>query len=325
MTSLTDQYLAAALRHLPQKKRADVERELRSSIGDATDDRVAGGEAPELAERAVLEGLGDPARLAAGISGRPMYLIGPELFLNYRRLLTTLLAIVVPIVSAVVAAIEIARGGGFDDGIAVAISTAINVAIQTAFWVTLTFVLIERAEVGKRAGEQSGTTRWTVDDLPKLAVDRVSVSDTVGEIVTLLITIGGLLLLRGLTWTDASTGQQIPLLAPELANIWAPALIAVLVVLVVFRLALHVAGRWTMPLATIHAVLELAFALPVIYLALNGLLINPAFAASVGYPPLAENDGLVMIGIAIGTTLVTAWEIFDGFRLALRHRDIAVA
>lgn len=322
MTSLTERYLAAALRHIPANKREDVERELRSSIADAIDDRVAAGETPEAAERVVLEGMGDPARLAAGISGRPMYLIGPELFLHYRRLLTTLLSTVVPIAAAVLGVIELARGGGIGDAINVAIDAAINVALQTAFWVTLIFVLIERADFFTKTDERRQSGRWTVDDLPKASTTRISVSDTVGELITLLITIGGFLLLRGLSWTDKETGQQVLLLDPSLTDLWLPALIAVLVALVAFRLVLHVVGRWTMPMAVVHALVELGFALPIIYLALNGTLVNPAFADAIGYPPLARGDGLVMIVVAISVALVTAWEIFDGFRQAARSRTL---
>ncbi len=81
MISLTERYLAAALRGIPEAKRRDVEGELRSSITDAVDDRVAAGEDPAAAEKAVLEGLGNPARLAAEYAGQPLHLIGPELFL----------------------------------------------------------------------------------------------------------------------------------------------------------------------------------------------------------------------------------------------------
>ncbi len=101
MTNLTERYLAAALHGIPQAQRPDVERELRSSIADAVEDRVRGGEDQADAEKAVLEELGDPARLAAGIAGRPLYLIGPDLFVEYRRLLVLLLTIVLPIVGLV--------------------------------------------------------------------------------------------------------------------------------------------------------------------------------------------------------------------------------
>lgn len=110
MNSLTGRYLAAALRGISDGQRADVERELRSSIADAVEGRVEAGEDRIAAETAVLEGLGDPARLAAGIAGRPLYLIGPDLFVAYRQLLVTLLSIVVPIVAVVMAAVELSSG-----------------------------------------------------------------------------------------------------------------------------------------------------------------------------------------------------------------------
>jgi hypothetical protein len=51
MNSWTERYLAAALRSIPEPKRADVERELRSSIADAVEERVAAGEDRLAAER----------------------------------------------------------------------------------------------------------------------------------------------------------------------------------------------------------------------------------------------------------------------------------
>ena len=58
----------------------------------------------------------------------------------------------------------------------------------------------------------------------------------------------------------------------------------VLLALVGFRIVLHLVGRWTIALAVSHTVIELLFAIPVVYLAINGMFVNPAFAASVGYP-----------------------------------------
>jgi hypothetical protein len=103
MSSLTDRYVQATLRRLPARQRTDIERELRASIADAVDDRVDDGGDTAAAEVAALTHLGDPARLAAGYADRPLQLIGPAVFLDYTRLLTTLLVAVVPVVAAVVA------------------------------------------------------------------------------------------------------------------------------------------------------------------------------------------------------------------------------
>ena len=76
--SLTDRYVAAALKGVQTDQREDVAAELRGSIADAVEVRTSQGESPDTAERAVLLELGDPTRLAAEYSGRPLYLIGPD-------------------------------------------------------------------------------------------------------------------------------------------------------------------------------------------------------------------------------------------------------
>lgn len=330
MASLTERYLAAALRGIPQRQKADVERELRSSIGDAIDDRVGAGEERESAERAVLEGMGDPARLATGITGKPVYLIGPELFPAYRQLLTVLLGIIVPLAGIAVGVVEIATGGTIGNAIVEGGGTALNVAVHLAFWVTLIFALVERFDVAKESAQSTGELglgKWSVDRLPELPSTRISISETIGEVISSVIGIVFLLVLRGLTWTDPETGQQVSILAPELTDFWLPFLVVVLLIVIGFRIVLYLLGRWTMAMAVANTVIDLAFAIPGVYLALNGLLVNPAFAEVIGYPPLAEGDGPVMILIAVGIVLVTIWEIADGFRQARRaqRQELAVS
>lgn len=320
MTSLTERYLAAALRGIPERERPDVERELRSSIDDAVEDRLAGGEERLTAETVVLEGLGDPTRLGAGIRGRPLYLIGPELFLQYRQLLVLLLAIVVPIVAAIVGAVALTDSGDYLRAIFRGIGAGLNVGVYTAFWVTLIFALLERVDSARdaRTALSGAKGKWTVDSLPELASARVSVVDTVGEVLTLLLTLGGMIVLSNFTGFTDDRGNVITILAPTFQTFWVPVLIAVLIALVALHVVMFRVGRWTMPLALVHAALQVAFSAPFIALALTGSLITPEFAAEIGWPPLAEGDGPVMVWLAVGVLLVTAWEIIDGFRRARR-------
>ena len=323
MATYTERYLAAALRGIPERQKTDVERELRSSIGDAVDDRVAAGEEPEKAEREVLEELGDPARLAAGMADRPTYLIGPGLFPAYRALLTLLLTIVVPLAGVVSAVVELAHGGQIGSILVAGFGTALTVAVNLFFWVTLIFAIGERYESMRDVTPTAANGRWTVDRLPSVPSTRISVGDTVEEVVPLVVGIVGLLVLRGLTWTDTTTGQAIPILAPALNDFWLPYLVAAFAALVGFRLVLYMLGRWTIAMAVAFTVLQLVFALPVVYLALSGMLINPQFAAALGYPQLSDGSGWPMILIAVGVVVVTGWEIFDAFRQALRAKAAA--
>ena len=320
MTQLTDRYLAAAMRGIPEAQRKDVERELRSSIADAVEDRVGAGEDRAAAEKAVLEGLGDPVRLAAGIAGRPLYLIGPDLFVEYRQLLIMLLSIAMPIVGIVQAAVALSDGDGLMGALIAGIGGAWTVGIHIFFWVTITFAVVERFDAVREArdGISGAAGRWTVDRLPALPADRISASDAVGELISTAIGIGGLLFLNGAVWFTDASGDPIPLLNPDLWSLLVPALIAILAAQGALQIVVFLVGRWTMPLASVNAVVQLAFSVPVVVLALAGSLINPAFADALGWPPLADARGPVMLGLAAVALLVTAWEIYDGFRRARR-------
>ncbi len=326
MTSLTERYLAATLRGIPAKQRPDVDRELRSSIADAVEDRVANGEDRVGAETAVLEDLGHPSRLAAGMTGRPMFLIGPELFLAYRYILFLLLGIVVPIVGIVEAAIELNGGAGIGQAVLTGLFGALTVGVHVAFWVTLSFAVVERVDrsTWKDNDLKQLTEPWSVADLPELpSSGAVSVGDTVGEIVTLGISIGGLLYLRGWSWVSDAEGEPIPLFDPALWDFWFPVLIGVLALQVLFQIVKLMVGRWTIGLAIVHALLLAALAVPFAALALNGALVNPAFAEAVGWPQLADGDGVAMLAVAAATILINGWEAIDGFRKARRPQPTA--
>ena len=168
MTSLTERYLAAALRGIPERQRSDVEGELLSSITDAVEDRVAAGEDRVTAEKAVLEGLGNPAHLAAEYAGRPLHLIGPELYLVWRHVLVRLAAVVVPVVLAVLTGVELMNGAGYVRALLEGIGGALTVGVHLAFWVTLVFAFIERADAARETRTEivGAAGRWTVDMLP---------------------------------------------------------------------------------------------------------------------------------------------------------------
>lgn len=318
MTDLTERYLAAALKGIPERQRADTERELRSSIADGIEDRIAAGDDATAAERAVLEGLGDPIRLAAGMSGSPLHLIGPELFIEYRRLLTMLLVISMPIVGVVQVGVALAGGDDLVGSLVAGAIGAWTVGVHIFFWVTLTFAAIERFDAMRDARTEivRASGRWTVDRLPALPPGRVGAGEAVGEVVTMIISIAGLVFLSTVVWFRDDSGDPIFLFNPDVWGAVGPFLIGAYVALAVLHIVIFMAGRWTMALAGAHAILQVAVAAPVVALALAGTLINPAFADAVGWPPLAHGNGVMMLSVAAAVALVTAWEVFDGFRRA---------
>jgi len=315
----TDRYLAEVLRSIPDPKRADVERELRSSISDALEERIEAGEDSASAERAVLEGLGDPAQLAAGYAGRPTYLIGPDLLPIWRRFLTRALLVAVPAAALVIGGLAAIGNGTGVGAIGSAITGAINVGIQTTFWMTAFFVFLEWAGPARQARAEivAASGRWTVERLPKVAAGRISIGETAGEIATVLISIGVLVFASTLSTTDIS-GVQVALFSPNFRAVWLPILVVTLALRGIDYIRAYNTGRWTRPQAAYHGLVHLAFGILVVTLALTGWIVTPEFGGIIGVPSLADGDGPVMRAVALGAGLVTAYEIVRVFVRARR-------
>ena len=184
--SLTDRYVAATVRGLDEAQRPEVERELLATIEDMVDARLeAGAPTRTDAEQAVLVELGDPVRLAAGYSGRPLHLIGPGVYPEWLRLVRVLLVVVVPIsvVGNLVARLFVEDLATTDIGSLVgsSIALALTVALHVVFWTTLVFVVLERT------GHASLDT-WTPDQLPDTGgTGRVGFGETAASVVFLVL------------------------------------------------------------------------------------------------------------------------------------------
>lgn len=316
MTSWTERYLDAALRGIPDDRRADLERELRSSITDAVDERIAAGQDAVTAERSALEALGDPARLAAEYSGGPSYLIGPELFPLYRVVMPRILAAAVLVGSLVLAILQLFSGGNVGDALVTFPPRLINLVFQVAFWGTLAFVVLEHVSAARaiRGGILSRIRRWKVEDLPEPRPRRVEVREMVAEIVAVIVMVAGMHYLWGLA-VPGSNGPNGLFGGPFDAGWVQIGMIALVARGALLALVLAV-GRWTMTLAGLSALLSLLFALPIVIFALGGQLVNHYYADGIGWPDLPAATGLPMLTVAAGVTVVMVWEIARTFARA---------
>lgn len=314
--SMTDRYVAAALKGVRADQRDDVAAELRGSIADAVDARLAQGDTPDAAERAVLVGLGDPMRLAAEYSGRPLYLIGPAFYPDYVRLLRLLVSIVVPIVAVVVGAASAIGGASVGTILSSALGSSFSVGVQLAFWVTIVFALIERNGVEPRAT----TSEWDLDDLPELPDRRIGLGETVASVTGLSLLIWFLLWQPGYQESFDAGGPSIPILDPALSTFWIPALVAVLLASIALELVKYRRGHWTIPLAIVNTALSLAFAIPALWLISSDQLLNPEFLTAVAageFAPLVEQVPTVA---ALVIAVVSVIDIAEGWWKAMRSR-----
>ena len=312
MTTLTDRYVSATLQAVPADRRDEIATELRGSIEDMIDGRTASGQESVTAEREVLTELGDPAQLAARYADRRLQLIGPTYYLAWARLLKLLLSIV-PVTVGVLVGVVQAAGGNAGGAIGEGITTALQVAVNIGFWVTLVFAVLERT------GTRLDLPPWTVDRLPEVRPHRqIGLADTVAAIGVLVLLIAYLPLQHVRSFVSDDDGSNLPILDPALWSSWLPFLLALLVASVVVEVVKYRTGRWTWPLVTANAVLDVAVGGSLIWLLLSDQLLNPGLLRHFEW--LSREDGLQTTAtIAVVVTVVfVLWDIVDSAIKAAR-------
>jgi len=312
MNTLTNRYVWGVLRAVPERQRADLEPEIRALIADAVEARAASAQGDAAAvERAALTELGDPEILAARYMDRSLHLIGPGYYLDYRRLLTPLLTIVVPIVTLATMAAGFIAGTTVGPVVLNGVSAGLGVGIQLAFWVTLVFALVER--YGARSAGPVMT--WTPDRLPSVpSPSRLGAGEAVASVV------GSVIVIAVILWQPGfhADGGTVPFLDPALAGTWFAWFICVAILQIGFTVVVYAARRWTWPIATVNAALDAAFAIPAVWLLQTGQLLSPEVKAEMervgAGAALAPTVAVVSVAI-IG---IVAWDAFDGFIRARR-------
>ncbi|MFD4423153.1 permease prefix domain 1-containing protein [Agromyces sp. NPDC058484] len=318
MTTLTDRYVWAAARSVPEAQRDEFDRELRERIGDAVDARLAASDGTTAtdAERAALVDLGDPAALAATYVDRPLQLIGPRYFLTWWRLLKMLLVIVVPIAAAGVLLGQIISGANLGEMIGTTITTALAVVVHLGFWTTVVFAMLERS-----AGAAMPLATWTPEQLPQPRDDARAgrLGDLIASVVFLALFAAAIVWQQfGVVWLDGER-QAIPVLDPDLWSLWIPYFLGLIVLEVVFAVVIYLRG-WSWTMAGLNVLLNIAFTVPALWLFLSGQLLDPAFVEAVGWPWSDDASTPVVAVILVVVIGVTVWDIVDGFLKAARSR-----
>jgi len=314
MSTLTDRYVWGVVRAVPTAQRADLEPEIRALIADAVDARTAAGVVPAEAERAAIAELGDPERLAARYTDKTLFLIGPRLFPDWRRLVSVLLPIVVPITGIAVAGAGLLAGNPPAEVIATGISTAFTVGIMLTFWVTVVFAIMERRSIPDLEEELV----WTPDKLPELpANDGVSLVETAVSVAFLALA-ASLVVWQQTGSLVTIGGTSYPLFNADLWSFWLPYLLGLIGLQIVFKLARYLRHGWSWGLAIANAALDLAFVIPAVWLWSEGRLFDPGLVAALG--SLGVGAAMRPTGIVIAVVLIaaTCWDIVEGFLKASR-------
>ena len=312
MDTLTDRYVWAVARRLPHARRAEVGEQLRADIGAAIATRVAAGEEPDAAETAVIEALGDPDRRAADAEGRLGYLIGPRWYFDYRRLLVVVLSAVGPSVLGALLLAQALAGLNVWQGIPAAFGVAFSVTVQVGFWITVAFAVIERVSKGRRRPSAD----WDLSDLPLIPTARIGLGETIVAVLAYLLLVGLVVWQRNIWVVETAGDVPLPVLDPALWSFWIPWFLALAALEIVFALVAFTIGHWTWALAWVNVALNLAFAVPAVWLIASGAALSSEFRRTFAEVS-ALIDGLVAI-VPLVIVVVAAIDIIEGFRKAYR-------
>lgn len=251
MENWIDRYVFAVVEHLPEKERAEVERELRSNIYDMLSDNPSEAEIEQ-----VLQKMGSPAALAEEYRQNPRYLISPQVYNEYIRLLKLLVPIVgilTAIIGAATGAFEVLQGDNqsvnkivqtiFQSGI----NSGVSGVLQTLVWTTIGFVIAERTGIFEKRKD----AEWKLSDLAPVTVEKlIPISDAVAELaVTILF--GGLLILWALDILPSGSfisGTGIidePLFSDSFVFFLIPVLIVGIALTVIANIYKLLDRRWT--------------------------------------------------------------------------------
>ncbi len=188
MNNTVERYIYDVVRRLPESERSDVESELKANIYDMLSD-----EPTEAEIESVLQKLGRPSVLAEEYRLHKRYLIAPAVFETYLQTLKLVLPIVGLVMFIVGLGIGIFNSAFvlnqthqyaelFSSMFASAFGLALSGLFQAVVWITIGFAVYDYAR--SRDGKQQKP--WTTQNLPELPVakqKRISVSETIAEII----------------------------------------------------------------------------------------------------------------------------------------------
>jgi len=247
---LIDRYVYQAGRRLPDRMRADVERELHSLLIDALEERT--GRVTDFTEDeqvAVLEEFGPPEQMANKYRPRPRYVIGPKVFDLY--LLVVGVVAGAGLLAAVITAIVSLVGAGSQPSVFdLLLQTAtifMNIALSGVGSTTLVFALLERA-IPDEEFKLDEDEKWNPRDLPVIeARDEIKRGGLIVEIAFLTLLIIGILAFGnriGGAYYDGSWHSSPPFLSSAFFSMYLPLFVTRWGLSIVLDLVLLRQGRW---------------------------------------------------------------------------------
>jgi hypothetical protein len=304
--TLTDRYVIATLRRVPEKQRPEIDKELRAAIADDMDARIDQGDKPAAAEYATLKDMGDPYRLAASYSGHNLTLIGPDLYPVWIRSLKLVCWASLPIVAVVLAAIDFAQGRNVWASVFGPLGTTISVGIYLTFAVTVVFAIAERTQ--PKSADDKRRQVWTPESLA-VEIEPPSITkwgDVLSQIVGTAFVVAALLIDHFAPFVKDRAGHTVSVLDPHLSTFWIPFYLVLLALAIILEFVKVRVGRWRVGTAVAGTLLGLVGVAALITSVTTTTVVNPALASGPLFAAgswmwwiVAAVIGVVWLGVTI--------------------------
>ena len=248
---LIDRYVYQVGRRLPDRMRADVERELHSLLIDALEERT--GRVTDFTEDeqvAVLEEFGPPEQMANKYRPRPRYVIGPKVFDLYLLVVGVVAGagLLAAIITAIVSMLGPDSKVTVFDLLLQTGTIFMNIALSGIGSTTLVFALLERAIPDEEFKLEDEEEKWNPRDLPVVeARDEIKRGGLIVEIAFLTLLIIGILAFGnriGGAFYDGAWHWSPPFLSTAFFSMYLPLFITRWGLSIVLDLVLLRQGRW---------------------------------------------------------------------------------
>jgi len=332
--NLIDAYIHEVTKRIRKEKRDETSLELKSTIEDMLPEDYSESDIKE-----VLKKLGNPIEVAASYQDTPRFLISPKVFDTYIRTIKLVIpwAILITVIVQIIESIALYSGEGalltaIIKTFSLTIAHIISVIIYVLFWITVTFIIIERSGRNNiRIPIIKEHPKWTPDDLTKVKIipkeKTISLNENIFSLLGIVIfsfVYFNANHLLGIYTSHNKGGLKfvMPIFNQDVLLSFAP--------IVLFWIALSLAltfwkmkaGQWTMLIAVANAILQCIGIIVFIF-----MVIHPDFIHRPAIPYIAAItettsakifvaiDRILFISIAI-TIIANAFDIYSGFKKA---------
>ncbi|MEP0807127.1 MAG: hypothetical protein HRF47_16720 [Chloroflexota bacterium] len=269
--NLLDKYVAEVGKHLPRSQRADIEKELKSTLEDMLEERGQAGAADEAAVIQLLKEYGEPRKVAESYVG-PRYLIGPRLYPTFELVLKIVMAVLFALALAGLA-FSLSRssltGPEFLNTLGRSALDLFSGLIAAFGNIVLLFAILERVLPAKDF--EKDAAEWNPADLAKEPdPDRVSFGEQIVGIFFLTLFLIVFNLYPGIIGIGFFDENNWVFISPVLSDAffgYLPWINALILLQIGFSVYLLRQGWWNAGLRIVNIILELAgIALAVIML-----------------------------------------------------------